>query len=58
MQYVDTIGTSVVNSGRSSVIAEHLGVLVGQNRRRFLEMAEHKQYVSVYLDKIFVLFPS
>ena len=32
---------SVANSGRSSVIANHLGVLVGQNRCRFLEITEH-----------------
>ena len=41
---VKTSGDSkcnVANSGRSSVIANHLGVLVGQNRCRFLEMTEH-----------------
>ena len=32
---------SVVNSGWSSVIADHLGLLVGQNRCRFLKMTEH-----------------
>ena len=32
---------SVANSGRLSVIADHLGVLVSQNKCRFLEMTEH-----------------
>ena len=32
---------SVANSGRSSVIADNLGVLVGQNRCRLLIMTEH-----------------
>ena len=32
---------SIANSGRSSVIANHLGVLVGQNRYRFLEITKH-----------------
>ena len=32
---------SVAKSGRSSVIADHLGVLVGQNRCRFFIMTEH-----------------
>ena len=32
---------SVANSGWSSVIADHLGFLVGQNRCRFLKMTEH-----------------
>ena len=32
---------SVTNSDRSSVIADHLGLLVGQNRCRFLKMTEH-----------------
>ena len=49
---------SVANSDRSSVIADHLGVLGGQNRRRFLEMTEHNLYVNVYLDNIFVSFTS
>ena len=32
---------SVANSGPSSVIADHLGLLVGQSRCRFLKMTEH-----------------
>ena len=32
---------SVANSGRSSVIADRLGLLVGQNRCRFLKMTKH-----------------
>ena len=32
---------SVANSDRSSVIADHLGLLIGQNRCRFLKMTEH-----------------
>ena len=31
----------VANSGRSLVIADNLGFLVGQKRCRFLEMTEH-----------------
>ena len=33
--------TNVAKSGWSSDIANHLGVLVGQNRCRFLKMTEH-----------------
>ena len=32
---------SVADSGWSSVIADHLGFLVGQNRSGFLKMTEH-----------------
>ena len=35
------IHSSVAISGRSLVIADHLGLLVGQNRCRFLKMTEH-----------------
>ena len=49
---------SVANSDRSSVIANHLGLLVSQNRCRFLKMAEHNYFLNVYLDKILVLFTS
>ena len=40
---VDTsnLSDSVANSGRSSVIAGNLGLLVGQNRCRFLKMTQH-----------------
>ena len=33
--------SSVANSGRSSVIADRLRLLVGQNRCRFLKITEH-----------------
>ena len=33
--------SSVANSDQSSVIADDLGVLVGQNRCGFLKMTEH-----------------
>ena len=33
--------SSVANSSESSVIVDHLGVLVSQNRCRFLKMTEH-----------------
>ena len=39
--FVYILSYSVANSGRSSVIANHLGLLVGQNRCRFLKMTEH-----------------
>ena len=42
----------------SLVIADHLGVLVVQNRCTFLKMTEHNLCVNVYLDKVFVLFTS
>ena len=32
---------SVANSGRSSVIADHLALLVGQNRCGYLKMTEY-----------------
>ena len=39
--YLYVNADSVANSGRSSVIDDHLGFLVGQNRCRFLEMTKH-----------------
>ena len=38
---MDTSFNSVANSGWSSVIADHLGLFVGQNRCRSFKMTEH-----------------
>ena len=42
----------------SSVIANHLVVLVVQNRCTFLKMTEHNLCVNVYLDIVFALLTS